>query len=147
MMKFFKWLLLLLLSTTLYAQSPYILTGIKAFYPVVEINTDKIDPKYKQAILDLIKAQAKTYDINTKNYSTTSLAVLINYVSVGETIALKVVLVVGEEVTRKETHKDVFALSYHASRLFVVENIDEDLMDNVEDLLDAFFEQYKEDNE
>jgi len=146
-MKRLKWLLLLLLSTSLYAQSPYILTGIKAFYPVVEINTDKIDPKYKQEILDLIKAQAKIYGINTKNYSTTSLAVLINYVSVGDTIALKVVLVVGEEVTRKETQEDVFALTYNASKLFVVENIDEDLMDNVEELLDTFFQQYKEDNE
>jgi len=146
-MKLLKLLLLIFLSTSLYGQSPYILTGVKAFYPVVEINTDKIDTKYKQEILDLIKDQAKIYDINTKNYSTTSLAVLINYVSVGDTIALKVVLVVGEEVMRKETKEDVFALTYNASRLFVVDNIDEDLMDNVEDLLDEFFEQYKEDNE
>ena len=146
-MKFIPLFLVLFISTSLFAQSPYILTGIKAFYPVVEINSAKIDKKYKQEILDLIKEQAKIHDINTKNYSTTSLAVLINYVSVGDTIALKVVLVVGEEVMRKETKEDVFALTYNASKLFVVENIDEDLMDNVEDLLDAFFEQYKEDNE
>jgi len=142
-----KLFFLILIMSSLQAQSPYILTGVKYYYPVVEINTDKIDVKYKSIIKDMIIKKSKEFEINTDNYSSRSLAFLMNYISVGDTIALKLSLMLAEDATRLDTKEDIFVLSYVNTKIFVVEDIDEELVDNVDDMLEEFFEQYKEDNE
>jgi hypothetical protein len=146
-MKFAKLLLVICLSIPLFAQSPYILTGVKSYYPVVEINSDNIDMKYKALIKEMIVEKSTELGISTQNFSTRSLAVLINYISVGDTLALKVSLMLAEDAMRLDTKEEVFVLSYVDTKIFVVTDLEEELPDTIEDMLDTFGEQYKEDNE
>jgi hypothetical protein len=146
-MKTFKLLLFLSVFTSLmYAQTPFVLTGVKSYYPVVEINSDKIDPKYKQIILDMMIKKSTELKIDTKNFSSRSLAYLIGFVSVGDAIALKIELMLGENVIRVDTKEEIFVISYMSSRTFVPEELGSDLLDSAEEMLDAFVLQYKEDN-
>lgn len=139
-------ILLSIFTSFLYAQTPFMLTGIKSYYPVVEINSNKIDKKYKKIILESLIEISNELTINTKNFSSRSLTFLINYISVGDTLALKVALVMGEDMVRTDTKEEVFVLSYINTRIFIVEDIEEDLIDNVEELLEEFSQQYIEDN-
>lgn len=146
-MKTLKLLLLLSLFTSfLHAQTPFVLTGVKSYYPVVEINTDKIDVKYKQIILDMIIKKSSQLGIDTKNFSSRSLAYLISFIGVGDTIALKMELLLGENAIRIDTKEEIFVVSYLNSRIFIVEDLESNLIDNAEELFDTFATQYKEDN-
>jgi hypothetical protein len=139
-------LFLLFFAASVYAQTPFVLSGVKSYYPVVEINTDKIDTKYKQIILDMMIEKSKELGIETKNFSSRSLAFLISYIGVGNTIALKMDLMVGENAIRLDTKEEIFVVSYMSSRIFVVEELEDDLLSNAEELLDIFGAQYIEDN-
>ncbi|MDK9692884.1 MAG: hypothetical protein OEL19_01395 [Sulfurimonas sp.] len=146
-MKIFKIILFVsFFVSSIWAQTPFVLTGIKSYYPVVELNTDKIDVKQKQKILDMVIQKSTKLGIETKNFSTRSLAFLISYIGVGDTLALKVELMLGESVMRLDTKEEVFVLSYLNGRIFVPENGDEELLEQAEELLDIFAAQYKEDN-
>ncbi|OHE12618.1 MAG: hypothetical protein A2525_07035 [Sulfurimonas sp. RIFOXYD12_FULL_36_11] len=146
-MKTFKLFLFLSVFTSLmYAQTPFVLTGVKSYYPVVEINSDKIDPKYKQIILDMMIKKSTELKIDTKNFSSRSLAYLIGFVSVGDAIALKIELMLGENVIRVDTKEEIFVISYMSNRTFVPEELGSELLDSAEEMLDAFVLQYKEDN-
>ncbi|MDQ1245142.1 MAG: hypothetical protein QG565_1483 [Campylobacterota bacterium] len=139
-------LLLSVLAASVYAQTPFVLSGIKSYYPVVEINTDKIDTKYKQIILNMMIEKSNKLGIETKNFSSRSLAFLISYIGVGDTIALKMDFMLGENAIRLDTKEEIFVVSYMSSRIFVPEEIEEDLLSNAEELLDIFTAQYIEDN-
>lgn len=146
-MKIFKTMLFLFMfASSIWAQTPFVLTGIKSYYPVVELNTDKIDVKQKQKILDMVVQKSANLGVETKNFSTRSLAFLISYIGVGDTLALKIELMLGESVMRLDTKEEVFVLSYLNGRIFVPENSDEELLEQAEELLDIFAAQYKEDN-
>jgi hypothetical protein len=146
-MKIFKIILFVsFFVSSIWAQTPFVLTGIKSYYPVVELNTDKIDVKQKQKILDMVIQKSTKLGIETKNFSTRSLAFLISFIGVGDTLALKVELMLGESVMRLDTKEEVFVLSYLNGRIFVPENGDEELLEQAEELLDIFAAQYKEDN-
>ena len=137
---------LLLISSLLHADTPFDLSGIKSYYPVVRINSDKIDAKYKQILLNMIIKESEKLGINTNNFSSRSLAYLLSFTSVGDVIALKMDLLLGENAIRVDTKEEVFVVSYMSSRTFVVEELESDLIDNAEELLEAFTAQYKEDN-
>lgn len=139
-------LFLSIFAASIYAQTPFILSGVKSYYPVVEINSDKIDTKYKQIILDMIVAKSTELGIETKNFSSRSLAFLISYIGVGDALAIKMDLLLGENVIRLDTKEEIFVVSYMSSRIFVPEEIEEDLLSNAEELLEMFGAQYKEDN-
>lgn len=128
------------------AQTPFELSGVKSYYPVVELNSDKIDKKYKQIILDMIIDTSKELEINTENFSTRSLAFLISYIGVGDTIALKIELMLGENATRLDTKENIFVISYMSSRILVVEDLEFDLLETAQELLYNFAQQYKDDN-
>lgn len=100
-------LLLSILTASIYAQTPFVLSGVKSYYPVVEINTDKIDTKYKQIILDMM---------------------------------------VGENAIRLDTKEEIFVVSYMSNRIFIPEDVEDDLLSNAEELLEMFAAQYNEDN-
>ncbi len=136
----------LLLASFLQAQTPFVLTGVDSYYPVVEINTDKIDMKYKQILLDMIVQKSDELGIDTQNFSSRSLAFLISFIGVGDTIALKMELMLGESVIRQDTKEEVFVVSYMNGRVFVPEELEDELLDNAEELLYIFEMQYKEDN-
>lgn len=128
-----------------YAQTPFDLGGIKSYFPVVELNTDRIDIKYKAQLLDMIKETSKELSINTENFSSRSLAFLVSYIGVGDELAIKLELLLGETMQRADTKEDVFVISYMSSRIFVPED-EEELIDSAEGMLENFADQYKEDN-
>ena len=135
-----------LFASFIYAQTPFVLTGVKSYYPVVELNSDKIDTKYKEILLDMIVEKSTQLGINTKNFSSRSLAFLISYVGIGDIIALKIDLMLGENMVRLDTKEEVFVVSYMSGRILVVEDLESDLLENAQDLLESFASQYKEDN-
>lgn len=139
-------ILLLMFSQLAVAQTPFILTGVKSYYPVVEINTNKIDPKYRDVLLDMIIDMSKGLSINTQNFSSRSLAFLIRQIKMGEETALKMDLLLGEDAMRLDTKEEVFVVSYMSSRLFAPKDIEKEIVSNAKSLLDAFAAQYKEDN-
>jgi hypothetical protein len=146
-MRIFQSLLILfLLKSFLYAQTPFVLSGVRSYYPVVEITSDKIDPKYKQIILDMVIKRSKDLKIETKNFSSRSLAYIISFIGVGDSIALKIELMLGENAIRVDTKEEIFVISYINSRIFVPEELGTELLENSEELLDIFTAQYKEDN-
>jgi hypothetical protein len=145
-MKTFKLIVFLsLFASFLHAQTPFDLGGVKSYYPVVEINTDRIDAKYKNILLNMIKETSKELCINTENFSSRSLAFLVSYIGVGDELAIKLELMLGETMKRSDTKDDVFVLSYLNGSIFVPED-KEELLDKAESLLESFADQYKEDN-
>ncbi|MCK9454623.1 MAG: hypothetical protein WCY51_08100 [Sulfurimonas sp.] len=128
------------------AQTPFELSGVKSYYPVVELNSDRIDKKYKQILLDMIVETSEELEINTQNFSTRSLAFLISYIGVGDTIALKIELMLGENAKRLDTKDNIFVISYMSSRILVVEDLEFDLLETAQELLYNFAQQYKDDN-
>lgn len=136
---------LVFFTTFIYAQTPFDLGGIKSYFPVVELNTDRIDIKYKAQLLDMIKETSKELSINTENFSSRSLAFLVSYIGVGDELAIKLELLLGETMQRADTKEDVFVISYMSSRIFVPED-EEELIDSAEGMLENFADQYKEDN-
>lgn len=146
-MKLFKaFFLFFFFVFSLEAQTPFVLTGVQSYYPVVELNTDKIDAKYKELLLDMLVQKSKELGIKTKNFSSRSLAFLVSYIGVGDTLALKLELMLGESVMRLDTKEEIFVLSYMNARIFVPEDPQEELLEQAEELLEIFGAQYKEDN-
>jgi len=140
-------LLLLTLFVFANAQTPYTLAHYKSVYPVVEIFTDKVPVKYKQEILKIMKEYTSEMKINTEGFSDRALGIIVTRVAVGETLILKVELLVGEDVKRLDDGEETFALTYQKIDIIEVDNLHEDLIDSVEYLLEEFKEQYIEDNE
>ena len=141
--------LLLLLAFYVFAsaQTPYTLTTFKNVYPLVEIYTDRVPASYKKELTDIIKEYAKEMNISTEGYSQRPLAIIVSRVAIGNTLVLKVQLILGEEVKRLDDGEEVFALTYQKDDIFEVTNLEEDLVDSVEYLLEEFKDQYMEDNE
>ena len=138
-----KQLLLLLFPLLLLAQTPFILTGVKKVYPMVEINTKQVSQSYKHGIVSKLLAVTKTLNIDTTGYSHRPLVIQITTFSVGDILVYKTTLIMGEEMKRIDDGEEVFAITYQMSDS--IEEEDE-LLESVDFLLDQFSEQYKEDN-
>ncbi|CAA6801180.1 MAG: Unknown protein [uncultured Sulfurovum sp.] len=147
-MKHLKLILLTLVATlSIKAQSFYVLTGVNSYDPIV-ISEGKDLVVFNDDIKSLMQAQALELDINTRGNPSRVLAFIISKFSVGNTIGVRVSLELGEYVKRKGSEEEVFALSYVGKRSFayVKEDLEDDLADTVEELLEAFSTQYKDDN-
>lgn len=140
------WVFTSVLASSMVAQSFFVLTGLKSYDPVVSIGTSKVDKKYRVEILELMESMSKELGVSTKGHSSRALAFDIRNFSVGDTVALKVDLIMGETVLRAEDKEQIYVLSYMDTHMFVPEDLEEDLMDNVEEMLEKFALQYKEDN-
>lgn len=148
-MKHLKIILLTLLATlSINAQSIYVLTGVKSYTPIV-VSKEKELAVFNDDIQSLMQAEALELDINTTANPSRVLACLISKFSVGESIGVRVSLELGEYVKRKGSEEEVFVLSYVAKHSFayVEDDLEDDLADTVEELLEAFTTQYKDDNE
>jgi hypothetical protein len=137
--------LVLVCSVGLYADTPFILTGIKKAYPVVEIHNDYISKKYKAIIMKKLKAKMKQLGISYKGYPQRSLAFLVTGMPIGDK-AVHMRLLIGEEVKRADG-EEVFATTYANERVFEIYDVKQDINYYVDDLLNTFAQQYKEDNE
>ena len=147
-MDIFKALVLLLLSTlVLNAQSFYTLTDVKTYDPLV-ITEGKELNAFDKDIKSLMYVNALELDINTTGHPTQVLAFVINKFSLADTIGVRVILELGEYVRRKGSEEEVFAISYVKQKIFPYnkEELEDDLADTVEEMLEIFATQYKDDN-
>ena len=140
-------IILLTLYLLAFGQTPYILAEYKSAYNLVEIKTNKVPLSYKKKLTSIIKEYTDELKIDTSGYSERVIAMIVSRVAIGETLVLKVELIVGEEVKRLDDNKEVFAITYQKVDIFEVEDLEEDLVDSAEYLLEDFKNQYIEDNE
>lgn len=139
--------LLVWISSLAWAQSPFTLTGLKSYTPVVAIDAGSIDKSIKSDILGEMEALSKELGIDTKSDTSRALAFDIKRISVGELIAIKVDLMVSENLQHPQNNEPMFVLSYLDTHIFVPEDFEEDLMDMADEMLARFALQYEEDND
>ena len=146
--------LTLLFSTFISADSIFLLTKMKKIYLVVDNQSSKIptNSTIKNDIYDELKNLAKELKIDSTGHSHRALGVLIYDTSIGDKFVLNVDLVLGEEVKRIDDGEDVYAFTYEKRKQFFIENktveeIEEKILDSVDILLVNFSKQYIEDNE
>ena len=139
-------LLTLLFPILVMAQTPFILTGIKKVYPMVEINTKAVPSSYKQDLLDKLMKMTKQLGIDTTGYSQRPLVIQITSAEIADTMVYKTVLIMGEEMKRLDDGKEVFAITYQMSDEIEPDDLKEELYENVDFLLEQYAEQYAEDN-
>lgn len=144
--------LLLFLSTLLHAESFFVLNNVKKVYPVIEIQTDKIDKSYKTAIRSAMNETLQELKIDSSGYDPRALALVIYHDYLGENLVIHTELVMGEEVRRLDDGEKVFGLTYQDKEYFVVEDIndseeiEEGVEESVDNILAKFADQYRDDN-
>lgn len=147
-MKLFK--VLVLMCSVVYAESFYVLSGVKHYDPIV-VNTSSKATAYVEEIKGLMRDISKSLGIVMKKGDSRVLVVLVSDVSLGQSVGLKVELELGEYVQREGSEARIFAVSYKESLLIApdmkdVEDIEEQLLDSVEEMLEKFKLQYQADN-
>ena len=143
-----KIILVMLVTTfTLQAQSFYVLTDVKSYDPLVVAESSELK-LYSGEVKKLMESTSLELNIDTTGHPTRVLAFVMNKFSLGETIGVKVVLELGEYVRRKGSKEEVFAISYVEMKMFPYskEDLEDDLADTVEEMLETFAIQYKDDN-
>jgi thiol-disulfide isomerase/thioredoxin len=147
-MKIVKILLLSLFPIFfLNAQSFYSLTAVDSYDQIV-INAVPKTKQFNKDIKTLMTSMSNELGIDTKGHSSRVLVFVLKRFSVGESIAIKVKLELGEYVKRKGYKTDVFAVTYMASQMITPndEALEDQLADSVEELLESFRLQHIEDN-
>lgn len=140
----------LLSSVTLFAQSYYVLSGVDNYDPIV-VNMSTKTQQYSEDIKSLMQSMSEDIGINTKGHPSRVLVFLIRDISMGGAVGLQVNLELGEYVQREGYAQAVFGVTYQDSRLLAPdfkdeEDVDDQLADTVEEMLEKFKLQYKEDN-
>lgn len=143
-------MILLSVTATLTAQTFFVLTGVDSYDPIVANMSTKTQ-KYSADIITLMKEMSKELGIDTLGHPSRVLVFVISDISVGDTLALKVDLELGEYVLRQENTQRVFGITYSATKLIAPdfkdeEDVDDQLADAVEEMLDKFKLQHQEDN-
>lgn len=129
----------------MFAQSFYVLTGVKEYDPLVSSPPElKI---YTEDILEEMREMSIELGVHIKDHPSRVLACIITKFSLGQTIGFRIELELGEYMKREGQKEAVFALSYLDIRSVPDDNNLEDaLMDTVDDMLQKFAHQYKDDN-
>jgi len=104
--------LLVWISSLAWAQSPFTLTALKSYTPVVAIDAGNIDKSIKSEILEEMEAVSKEIGIDTKSDTSRAFAFDIRRISIGELIAIKVDLMVSENLQHPKSNEPLFVLSY-----------------------------------
>jgi len=137
--------LTLFTTATLFAQSFYVLSGVKEYDPLVS-SIPELEI-YNEDIHILMKEMSQELKVNIAGHPSRVLAFLISKVSLGTAVGYKVDLELGEYMKRDGMKESVFAISYIDTHMFTSgDDIEEDLMDNIEEMLSKFAHQYKDDN-
>jgi len=146
----FRMILLFLLAATpwLSAETFFTLRGVDKFYPIVEIGGNKVPKSEKTYILDAIHSMSQELGIDTKGYNQRSLAVIVSEDYTCNPPLINVRLSIGEQVRRLDSDEKVFAYTYRNTAVFVYhpESVTENLEDSVDELLEKFAEQYREEH-
>ena len=132
-------------STTLLAQSFYVLTGVDTYDPLIS-SPDELEI-YNEDILEEMKEMSKELKVDISNHPSRVLAFIITKFSLGEDIGYRIELELGEYMKREGVNQSVFALSY-LDILTIVdsEDIEDALIDATDEMLTRFRIQYKDDN-
>ena len=106
----------------------------------------------KKEIYEEMRYITKEMKIDTSGYSARTFGILISDTIIAGNEILTVELILGEEVKRLDDKEDVYALTYQKKNYINAQdkNSDElidDLLENIDQLLSEFADQYKEDNE
>jgi len=146
-MKKLLWLFSLTLSTALFSQSFYVLTGVKQYDALVS-SVPELEI-YNEDIRAEMLEMSKELKVNTSKHPSEVLAFIISKVSMGNAVGYKIDLELGEYMERDGEKKGeaIFVLSYIDTHLIEKsDDIEDDLMDTVEEMLSKFEHQYKDDN-
>lgn len=147
-----KVFLLFIVSTVyLHAESMFLLTKMKNAYIVVENYSKQIPNELKSDIHEEMKLITDELKIDTTGYSYRSIVVMLYDTYIGKHQVLNIDLVVGEEVKRLDDKEDVYAFTYEKRKQLLIDNKDqeelsEEMLDAINVLLAEFAEQYKGDN-
>ncbi len=145
-----KVLLFTLLITIIHAESFFVLSGVDNYDPIV-VNASSKTQKYNNDIKALMQEMSKELGINTLGHPSRVLVFVISDVSMGDTVGLKVDLELGEYVLRKGNTQRVFGITYNETQLLAPdfaddEDVEDKLADAIEEMLEKFKVQHKEDN-
>jgi len=140
----------LLTTATIYAQSFYVLTGVDN-YDAIVANMSPKTAKYSDDIKSLMQSMSKEIGVSTAGHPSRVLVFVIRDVSMGDTVGLEIKLELGEYVLREGSTQRVFGVTYEEAKLIAPdfkdeEDVDDQLADTVEEMLEKFKLQYKEDN-
>ena len=143
-------MMLISVSITLTAQSFYVLSGVDSYDPIVANMSSKTQ-KYSADINSLMQSMSKELGVDTSGHPSRVLVFVISDIGVGDTIALKVDLQLGEYVLREGSDQRVFGITYEDTKLIAPdfkdeEDVDDQLADTVEEMLEKFKLQYQDDN-
>jgi hypothetical protein len=139
----------MLLQTSLSAGSMFTLSGVKKVYPVVEISGKKVPKTLKPFVYEELKSLTESLGIDSSGYDQRALAVVVSDTRVKNSYIVTVKLIVGERVTRSDSDKKTFALTYNDSERFIIDNnndVSEQLEDSLDILFSKFSDQYSEEN-
>jgi len=130
------------------AETFFTLRGVDKVYPIVEIGGTKVPKTEKTYIRDAILSMTKELGIDTAGYSQRSLAVIVSEDYTCKPPLINVRLSIGEQVRRLDSDEKVFGYTYRNSTMFVYnqESVSENLEDSVDELLEKFAEQYREEH-
>lgn len=145
-MTFIKiFILFLVTSSIIFAQSFYVLSGVKEYDPLIS-SVPELEI-YNEDIMEQMREMSKELKVNIANHPSRVLAFIISKFSVGDTVAYKVELELGEYMKREGVQESVFALSYLDIHMVQAsDDVEDELMDTVEEMLSKFANQYRDDN-
>ncbi len=143
--------ILIFISSSSYASTMYMLTKLPKAYLVVENYSSKVNDEIKTEILEILNEASTELKIDTSGYSHRSIAFLLYETPLEGKIVLNIELALGEMVKRVDDDNQVFALTYQKRTQMTYENKTEDeiyelVIEKVELLVEAFKQQYIEDN-
>jgi len=135
-------------SATLFAQTPFILEQFSTAHIVVKSDSNKILDKYKTNIYEILNEYAEDLDISASRLSRRVLGVKMHLLKVTKELSLiELELYIHEPTLRVEDKQEIFSINYQNRSIFVVNDMEEDIEDNLITLLEEFSTQYEEDNE
>lgn len=144
--------LFFILTMVLHAESFFQLNNLKSLSIVTELQSNKVDPSYKNYINDEIHKTVKELDIKIDKYHQRALALIVTHTYTGETFVLNSELVLGENVERIDDKEKVYAFTYLDRESTPIDDpgeseaVEEALEDAVDALLGRFADQFREDN-
>lgn len=148
-MKTFKVLILLLLMlSSLNAQSFYTLDNIKSLSLYMPNKAGYMDKEQKKNLKDSVIEKLKNAGFVFGKTDATTFMIKIESINVNDTEVIHIRLAVGEEVITQRPGKiHTFALTYLATDFMESDEPIQDTIESVDFLVSEFLEAYKDDNE
>lgn len=133
-------------QTTLLANTPFNLHGVKKLSVHVADYSEMFDEKMKLKLETMMQKSLKKLSINTKGYFHQSFILLMQSQMLGEIKVLNLELMISGDVKPSGSKDLTFGITYLLRDSVEVEDKESDVVESLEFLLDEFSEQYIEDN-